>query len=85
MTGTISLEIPREIPHITRLTLAELRMELAVHLFEQGKLSFGKAREMAGLNVWDFQSLLGVREIPIHYDLAEYEEDVKILKELGRL
>lgn len=85
MAETIFLEIPREVPHITRMSSEELRTELALHLFEQGKLSFGKAREMAGLDVWDFQNLLGIRGIPAHYDIAEYEEDLKTLKELGRL
>jgi len=30
-------------------------------LFQQGKLSFGKAREMAGVSVWEFQQILGSR------------------------
>jgi predicted HTH domain antitoxin len=47
MAATISIEIPREVTHIARMTPEELRVELAVYLFQQGKLSFGKAREMA--------------------------------------
>jgi len=85
MSATISLEIPREIGHATRMTPQELRQELAVHLFEQGKLSFGKAREMTDLSVWTFQQLLGSRGIPSHYGLEDYEEDLNTLKELGRL
>ncbi|MDP2972079.1 MAG: UPF0175 family protein, partial [Deltaproteobacteria bacterium] len=45
MSSTIVIEIPREIIHATRMTPEELRRELAIHLFQQGKLSFGKARE----------------------------------------
>ena len=85
MTATISIEIPREIIHATRMTLQELKRELAIHLFQQGKLSFGKAREMADMTVWDFQQLLGGRGVSIHYDLEDYEEDLATLKELGRL
>jgi predicted HTH domain antitoxin len=85
MASTISIEIPREIIHATRVTPQELRRELAIHLFQQGKLSFGKAREMAAMTVWAFQQLLGSRGIPIHYDLEDYEEDLTTLKELGRL
>ena len=84
MASTISIEIPREIIHATRMTPQELRRELAIYLFQQGKLSFGKAREMAAMTVWPFQQLLGSRGIPIHYDLEEYEEDLATLKELGR-
>jgi predicted HTH domain antitoxin len=85
MSSTICMEIPREVLHSTRMTVDDLRRELALHLFEQGKLSFGKAREMAGMSVWAFQQLLGSRGITVHYDLAEYEEDLATLEDLQRL
>ncbi|MBI3913703.1 MAG: UPF0175 family protein [Chloroflexi bacterium] len=77
---TISIQVPREVLHATRMTVEELRRELALHLFQQGKLSFGKAREMTGMTAWDFQILLGARRIPIHYGLPEYAEDLKALR-----
>jgi len=83
MSSTIAIEIPREIIHATRMTPEELRRELAIYLFQQGKLSFGKAREMAGMTVWAFQQLLGSRGIPTHYDLEDYEADRSTLKEIG--
>lgn len=85
MSSKIVIEIPREIIHATRMTPEELRRELAIYLFQQGKLSFGKAREMAGMTVWTFQQLLGSRGIPIHYDLEDYEADRSTLKEIGQL
>ena len=85
MSPVISIEIPREVIHATRMTPEELRRELAIHLFQQGKLSFGKAREMAEMTVWAFQQLLGSREIPVHCDIVDYEEDLATLKDLGRL
>ena len=85
MSSTVTIEIPREILHVTRMTREELRRELAVSLFQQGKLSFGKARELAGMTVWAFQQLLGSREIPVHYGVEDYEEDLTTLRELGRL
>jgi predicted HTH domain antitoxin len=66
------------------MTPEEMKWELAVLLFQQGKLS-GKAREMAGMTVWAFQQLLGSRGITVHYDMADYEEDLATLKALGRL
>jgi predicted HTH domain antitoxin len=85
MSETVSIEIPREVLHVARMTPEELRQELAVHLFQQGKLSFGKAREVAGTTAWAFQQLLGGRGIPVHYDVEDYEQDLKTLKELGRI
>jgi predicted HTH domain antitoxin len=63
----------------------ELKQELAIHLFQQGKLSFGKAKEMAGMTFWSFQQILGARAIPVHYGVEDYEEDLGALKKLGRL
>ena len=85
MSSMVSIEIPREILQVTRLTPEELRRELAIYLFQQGKLSFGKAREMVGMTVWAFQQLLASRGIPVHYDVADYQEDVATLRKLGRL
>jgi predicted HTH domain antitoxin len=84
MSSKIAIEIPREIIHATRMTPEELRRELAIYLFQQGKLSFGKAREMAGLTIWTFQQLLGSRGIPVHYDLEDYEADQSMLQEIGQ-
>ena len=85
MSATIAIEIPREIVHVTRMTPQALKRELALYLFEQGKLSFGKARELAEMTVWEFQQLLGSRGISIHYDVEDYEEDLATLQELGQL
>ena len=57
-----------------------IKKELAVYLFEKGKLSFGQARKLAELSVWDFIGLLRKREVPLHYDIAELEEDIKTLE-----
>ena len=85
MPGTVFIEIPCEVIHSTRMTPQELKRDLAVLLFQQGKLSFGKAREMAGMTTWTFQQLLGSRGIPVHYDVEEYENDLETLRKLGRL
>ena len=75
MRETVSIEVPREIIHATRMTPQDLKRELAIFLFQQGKLSFGKAREMTGMTVWVFQQLLASRKISIHYDIEDYDED----------
>ncbi len=85
MSSMISIEIPREVVHASRMTQQELRYELAISLFQQCRLSFGKAREMAGMTVWAFQQLLASRKIPVHYDVEDYEEDLATLKELDRI
>jgi predicted HTH domain antitoxin len=84
MKQSVSVEIPRDVLRATRMTPDELRRELAVHLYQQGRLSFGKAREMADMTAWDFQQLLGSRAIPVHYDADDYEADRRALEEMAR-
>ena len=85
MTTISTLEIPQEILDSARLTADELKIELAVALYSQGRLSIGKARELAGISLWEFRQLLASRCIAPHYDLADFEEDIATLRELGRL
>ncbi|HEY0456066.1 MAG TPA: UPF0175 family protein, partial [Verrucomicrobiae bacterium] len=60
-TTPVIVEIPADIASITRMNAEELKQELAFALFARGKLSFGKARELAGFTIWDFQNELGRR------------------------
>lgn len=85
MNGVAVIEIPREISQATRMSSEELKRELAIHLFEEGKLSFGKARSLAAMTIWEFQQLLGSRGIVVHYNIEDYEEDLETLKRLGRI
>jgi predicted HTH domain antitoxin len=63
----------------------ELSQEIAILLFQKEKLTLGQAIRLAGMTRLQFQHLLASRQIPVHYDVAEFEEDLKTLKELGRL
>lgn len=83
MTTMVQIEVPQHLVQATRLTIPELRCELAITLFQQGRLSFGKAREMAQMDFWTFQQLLGSRGISPHYDLAEYEADLQVIREMA--
>lgn len=46
----------------------ELKLEIAIMLFEKEKLSLRKAAALAGLHWLDFMKKLDSRQIPIHYD-----------------
>jgi len=74
-----AIEIPTDILRAARMTEADLRLELAIALFQQNRLSFGKARELAGLDIWTFQQVLASRGIPPHYDIPDYEADLESL------
>jgi predicted HTH domain antitoxin len=80
--NTYTLEIPQDILDSARLTLAELKTEMAVALYAQGRLSIGKARELANLSLWEFRTLLGARRISPHYDEHELATDLATLQSL---
>jgi len=80
----MSLVIPDDILHATRMSATELSQEIAVLLFHQDKLTLGQASRLAGMSQWQFQHLLASRHIPVHYDVAEFEEDLKTLQEVQR-
>lgn len=80
-----TIELPQDILDSARLTLDELKVEIAVHLYTQGRLSIGKARELAGMSLWEFRQLLASRRISPHYDVADLNEDVATLRQLGRM
>lgn len=80
-----TIEVPGEIYDALNVPEDEreevLRRELAVSLYDEGILSFGKARELAGLSHREFHRLLGEREVERHYTAAELEEDVEFARE----
>ena len=81
----MSVIISDEILQSTRMTEAELKREIAVMLFETEKLTLAQASRLAEMPRIQFQHLLASRQIPVHYDLPEFESDLKTLKELGYL
>ncbi len=76
----VHLEIPKSIAHSIRLPQPEiekrLRTELAIALYGQGILSFGKASELAGISRYLFADLIGDRDIPRHYTEHELAQDL---------
>lgn len=77
---SIILHIPDSVAASLRLPEGEaeqrLRTELALALYAQGILSFGKASELAGLLRYRFADVVTSRGIPRHYGDEELTEDL---------
>ena len=75
------LQIPDDVYDALKLPEGEreeaVKRELALSLYARGILSFGKARDLAGVSRREFQRLLGEREISRHYTEAELDEDIE--------
>ena len=77
---TFRLDIPESVAAGLRLPAPEveprLRTELALALYAQEILSFGKASELAGLNRFAFADIAANRNIPRHYGEEELTQDL---------
>ncbi len=82
----MSIVISDEILHASQLTPSEFRQEIALHLFQTGRLTLGYASQLAQMQLNDFRQLLKQRKIPLYsYDVEDFELDLKNLRELGRI
>ncbi len=84
--GQITIEIPEHILRSVKIPPGEMndrfKQELALRLYEQRILTFGKARELAGLTKWEFHKLCGRAGIARNYDLEELKRDLKTLESI---
>jgi predicted HTH domain antitoxin len=82
----MSVIISDEILQASQLTPSEFRREIALHLFQTGRLTLGYASQLAEMQPNAFRQLLKQRNIPLYcYDIEDFELDLKSLRELGRL
>ena len=86
-TVAIELAVPRDILLAADISenyaAADIKKHLAVHLFKERVLSFGKACELACLSKHSFMDLIGSKGISLNYDEDDYMEDLRAIKGLG--
>jgi predicted HTH domain antitoxin len=63
-----------------------IKRSLAVELYREGRLSLGKAAELAGAkSKWEMLMLLSERGVPLDYTAIDAEKDLQTLRVvLGR-
>ena len=77
---SITLQVPDSVARGLRLPEGEaverLHSELALSLYAQDILSFGKAAELAAVSRYQFADLVARRGIPRHYGPEDLAEDL---------
>jgi len=79
--STLTLQLPEDI--IAKLAaspeaaVSRVKTELALNLYSQGVISHFEACQMAGLNQFEFEDLLGQREIIRPYTVDMLNEDLR--------
>ena len=81
------VDIPQSILDLIKIDSNQLSLyvkrSLAVELYREGKLSLGKAAELAGAGSnWEMLLLLSERGVPLDYTAEDAQDDLRTLKEL---
>jgi len=66
---------------LVRRGMKELRMENAVAAFRREQATLSRAAEIAGLPLWEFVSQMGTNNIDLHYDVEDFESDLRAFRE----
>lgn len=82
--ATATIEVPENLLALmaqsrlgSRPLSEQIQVALAIHLFQEGVVSVGKAAELAAEPRPSFERLLADMGIPpVRYDAADYEQDL---------
>ncbi|MGI0493540.1 UPF0175 family protein [Alkalinema pantanalense CENA528] len=77
----MSLIISDDFLRMAHISETDLKLEIAILLFQQKKITLGAASQFAGMNPLEFQQMLGSRKIPIHYGSEDLQQDFIALQQ----
>ncbi len=82
MIATSDLIVPKEFLDSAKMSEDEMRIDLAVHLYATRRLSMGKAKELAGVDLISFQSELKKRNVYLNITSDDVLHDVETLRRI---
>ncbi len=86
-TISVKMDLPRDILLAANISETnatnDIRKHLALYMFKERILSFGKAAELSGVDKLTFMELAGAKGISFNYDSDDYYEDLDTIKGLG--
>jgi predicted HTH domain antitoxin len=77
----MQIDLPDELTSGLDLTPEHARIDLAIGLYAERRITLGRAAKMAGMAQTAFLRKLGELRIPMHYDLPELEADLMVVRE----
>ena len=81
----ITLNLPDSLSQAETFNQSDWLREIAIALFQQERISLGRASKIAGIEIMSFQKLLANRGICVHYNVEDLEQDVQHLRDRGWL
>ncbi|MBO8175056.1 MAG: UPF0175 family protein [Thermococcus sp.] len=80
----VFISVSQDLARILRVSEKDLpkvvRLYLAIELYREGKISLGKAAEIARVTRWEMMEILASKGIPLQYDEEDLKEDVETLE-----
>ncbi|MDD3276690.1 MAG: UPF0175 family protein [Kiritimatiellales bacterium] len=77
----MQISFPDELTRGLDLTPEHARMDMAIGLYAERRITLGRAAKIAGMAQAVFLRKLGELRIPMHYDLSELEADLMVVRE----
>ena len=80
----MNVTIPDALASSMQMSEADLRLELAVALYRDQKVTLGQASKLAGMSQAAFMQEIGRRNLPVNYGVDDLDEDLRNFAELRR-
>jgi predicted HTH domain antitoxin len=77
-----SVTVPDELLAAAGLTEEQMAVELALEMYRREKLSMGQAVHLARMDYVSFWRLMASRDMYIHYDVEDLEQDLATVRYL---
>jgi predicted HTH domain antitoxin len=77
--ANVTVEIPEEVFELAGMpegtTSGRTTKLLALELYREGRVSLGRAAELAGVGIEEFMEFSAHRQVPLHYTADDLAED----------
>jgi predicted HTH domain antitoxin len=81
----MTVNIPEPVTELMAATTEkEVLEQLALWLYSRGRISMGKAAELAGVSRWDFGDLMRKHDVYHNYTVEDFEHDLATLENLKK-
>lgn len=77
------VELEDEILVAGKVSVEDIRLGIALWLFQEKNVSLGKCAELAGMHKIQFQKELAKRKIPLHYDEVDLQRDLRAAQKMS--
>jgi predicted HTH domain antitoxin len=81
----ITLNLPNHLTQTNNFSELDWLREIAIALFQQEHITLSRASKIAQMHLIDFQKLIASRGICVHYDVEDFNQDIRHLRDRGWL